>query len=343
VKTTITAKTLVSALDVCQKLAPPTSELVLFKTDGKRMWVKSSSDTSQCSVRIVGSVTGEPTEFGVPLSALKDALKGHEEVALSTENAMLHITSKGYSMELATQDPPGYDELQADDTQQVELNPDTVVSLLACVKAVALKPTSMLSQWIPVGIKLAGGKAFVCSYDNQRISWGTQKIAGELECVAPADTLISVLDSLKGQSVSLQLSRGRIRAANKLAEVSINIPIDEDLPSLDEVLEKVKAVRAVKGSVCCLHKEELLAFFTNARAITGKDRAEIESDGETLKIVSTTGRVQKKLKGAPFKIDFEFLVEAVSKTKDDVVINAVGTEFVSIKTEAGTLVLAQNQ
>jgi hypothetical protein len=339
------AAILAKALDTAQKLAAPVSGAITFIFDGKRLSLNSVSDLSQCKIKIpTESVEGDATEFAIPLSVIKDAVKGHDRVKISLANATLSIKGKGYTANLATVDVIPMDEMENIEFKEWTLNGDTSAWLCNAVRAVTLRPTTLLSSWIPVGIKVTPKSAFVACYDNQRISWTSSKeITGEFECVAPADTISSILDVFREQSIRVETGRGRLRVTSKTVTVSTMMPVEDDLPKLEDVMEKVKAAAKEAGDTKLVPKLILAKFFDNARSVLGKERAEIVATEEGMSVQSSTGKVTSKIEAGVFKIDYEFFVEAVGKAPVDVMLRVVGDSFLSIGTDLGSIIVAQNQ
>lgn len=338
------AAILAKALDTAQKLAAPLSGAVTFVFDGKRLSLHSVSDLSQCKIKIpTESVDGEATEVAIPLGVIKDAVKGHDRVKISLANATLTVKGKGYAANLATVDVIPMDEMEDIEFKEWQLTSGTSAWLCNAVKAVALRPTTLLSSWIPVGIKVTPKSAFVACYDNQRISWTSSKeTTGEFECVAPADTISSILDVFKDQGIKVETGRGRLRVTSKMITVSTMMPVEDDLPKLEDVMDKVKAASKEAGDTKVVPKSVLTKFFDNARSVLGKERAEIVAD-EGMTVQSSTGKVTAKIEAGTFKIDYEFFVEAVSKAPPDVMLRVVGDSFLSVGTQVGSIIVAQNQ
>jgi len=347
-KAIIKVSALAHALDITQKLAAPGEDgVVAISYDGtKKLTIRSASDTSQSVVRVqFDSIEGEAVEFGIVLASLRDATKGHTTISMTVANAVVTLKAKGSVITLPTVDTPDIEGVsKAEEEQEWELSAETAATLLGAVKAVALKPTTMLTSWIPIGIRLRKNSGFVCSYDDNRVSWGTIKEGGDFECVAPTDTMVAVLDALKGHSLRVATSKGRLAVTTKTAQVIINTPVDDTLSSLDEVIEKSREMAKQKGQIGALDRGTLQRFFDNARAITGKDRAEIVSNGKTLSIQSTIGAVTHDMPAPEFKVDFEFFAEAVGKVQGSSVnLNVVGSDFLSIGSSVGAIVIGQNQ
>lgn len=343
-KITIDAASLAKALDTMQKLAPPTNGVVNVSSDGKRLTMHSASETSQCSLKVPAeSVSGPAANFAIPLTGLRDATKGHQSLSLSLANASLTIKAKGYQATLATVDSVPIDVTEPAETKTWEVGAVVSDWLSSAVKAVALKPTTLLSTWIPLGIKI-GKRAFVACYDGQRVSWvSSQEVSGSFECVAPADTMGTLLEVFKGQALKIQTGAGYLKVVTKLASVTVVTPIDEDIPQLSAVMAKVSEASKADGDMRVVGKASLTQFFENARSVVTKERAEIIATG-TMKVKSDIGEVQSKINAGTFKVDYDFFVEAVGKVSGgEVNLKIVEGAFLSIGTEAGSVIVAQNQ
>jgi hypothetical protein len=345
-KITVDTKIFAKSLDTLLKLAPPTNTFVSFSFDGKRLVAESSSDLSQCSLKIpLEAAAGDAIKFAMPIAAMSDAIKGHATLDISVANASLKIKGKGYEANLATVEATELDEVEQIDVKSWTLEAESLAWLSKAAKQVQLKPTTILSSWVPIGIKVTDKSAFVACYDSQRLCWTASKEAkGDFQCVAPAGTLIAVLDAFQGQTLKVETGKGRLKITSKTAKVTISLPVEDDLPTLEEVMTKVKEAGKMEGKEHTVEKAAVQQFFDNARSVVQKERAEITAGKNGLSIQSNTGKVETKLAAGNFKIDYEFFVEAVSKVASEAVtFKVVEGAFLSIGTAKGSIIVAQNQ
>lgn len=349
-KISVELSSLQASLDIITRLAPPTSGNITVTSDGKKVQLTSSADTSRCITTVPCSVD-RAGEYAVPLAALRDATKGRGELTLTYKNAVLNVNSGRYSASLVTVDVIPLDDYEAEEGQIWKLMPDQSAWLRKALRDVALKPTLILSSWMPVGIKLTPKGGFVTCYDMQHMGWVSDKtVAGDFECVLPLETMTNVIDLFHKTQFSIRHCSSRIEIKNKLTQVFLSIPSLEDLPSLADVQSKIKSASAEKGKTFVIPRESLTAFMENARAVMTKERAEIRIEGADkgikVEIKTGQGNVNTQFKGegkGSFKIDYEYLSEALTKTTDDLTLTAVDNAYVSAKFANMNMIIALNQ
>lgn len=338
-----------SAFDTVTKLAPPSSGNITISSVKGRVSVVSLSDISRCAIVLPCKVDTDG-DFAVPLQALRDAVKGRKELVLNYANTMLNITSGSYKAVLATVDVVPLDELDKEETVEWKITAEQGDWLKTALKAVALKPTVLLSSWMPAGIKLTDKGAFVACFDTQHMSWvNSKEITGDFECVLPIDTMQNIMDAFSKSAFVLEQGKSFITVRNKLTKVVLNVPTTDDLPSLQQVREKIIEAGKVKAATFTFAKADLDAFLANSKAVLSKERAELVVEGDKeirLSIKTVQGEVKAKLKGTgkgTFKIDLEYLQELTSKAPEEITLNVVDGAFLSSKLNHSSAIVALNQ
>lgn len=338
-----------NALDIITKLAPPSSGNVTFTSNGKKVSLWAVADLSRATCVVPCSVDREG-EFAIPLQALRDAIKGRDNLTLLFKNAVLTVTSGKYKAELSTVDVLPADPLDEEEATEWKLGEDQSAWLKKALRDVALKPTTLLSSWMPVGVKLTDKGAFVACYDTQHMSWAQSKeVKGNFECVLPLETMTNVIDIFHKIPFVIKQTRSRIEVKSKLFEVKLNTPTLEDLPSLADVQAKIREAAKIDSSTFQFNKAAFMTFLDNARAVIGKERAEVViagGKGVNVSIRTGQGQVAAALAGqgkGEFKIDYEYLLECVSRAGDEVQLNVVQGAFASMKLPASSTIIALNQ
>lgn len=347
------------ALDIVSKTAPPLEGEVTFRVVKGRLTVNSVADLSRCTVVIPCEAKGEG-EFAILMQSLRDASKGREALAMNYKEGTLTVKSTGgYLAELATLDVIPADEVAKEETQDWQLTAEQAVWLRKALKDVTLKPTSILSSWMPVGIKLSTNGAFVACYDSQHMSWVNDKyIKGDFECVMPIDTAKALVEVFHTGNFVINQSKTSIRVKNKMVNVLLSIPSMEDLPALGDVRSKIKEAMATKATTFKIGQKDMLVFMDNARAVIGKERAELVvtsakgAKGDKLELVVKTGQgtVRSLIAGGTgstksreFKVDLEYVQELVSRAGEDVSLNVVDGVFLSMALAGSSAMVALNQ
>lgn len=343
------------ALRVIARIAPPVSGNITVDSDGSKLFFRSNSDTSRCSVNLPADVKGKAGNFAVSLSSLRDATKGRKTLEVSYEKTMCRIKSGAYKADLAT-----VDSMELEDSEDekigkpVKLSGEQVQWLKSAVATVALKPTQLIATFMPVAIKLTKKGAFVACYDSNHMAFiNSGEVTGELETKLPLDILTSVLDAFGKQGFKMQLSKASLYVSNPLVKVVLSLPQEEENElQIDEVIAGAKGSKEAKGHEVEVSKTDLLAFLDNARAIATKERSEIKMElGEgkiRLEVQTANGSSKAVIKASAAKkdsvlVDFEFLDEAVRKCPESVIMKVVKGEFLAIKLKTATVIVSQNQ
>jgi len=349
----IEAAAIQEALRVIGRLAPPDSGNVTISSTGKKIFVHSSSETSRCQVNVPASVEGKASSFAIPMVALRDATKGRKELEIEFSKAMCKIKSGSYRAELATVDALELDANESEKGTVIEFTAEQASWLTSAVNTVALKPTALLSSFMPLAVKLTSKGAFVACYDVNHMAYlNSDEAKGDMELKLPLDTLTAVLDAFKASAFTLELGKASVNVANKLVKVNLSLPQEEEGElQLADVIEMVKSSKKADGQSLVVKKEEVLAFLDNARAIATKERSEVKvsvSDGKLkMEVVTVQGSAKAmmkvKSKNCEFAIDFEYLDEAVRKASDNVEMKLVKDEFLSVHLKNSTILLSLNQ
>lgn len=342
-------ESLTTSLDIITRLAPPTSGNITFQSNGKKVKVLSVADLSRCTTLLACKVDKQG-EFAIPLQALRDAVKGRKELELVYKNATLQVLSGKYHAELNTVDVIPPDEEETEDGEELKLDTQQSAWLKTALRNVNLKPTTLLSAWMPVGIKLTPKSAFVACYDSNHFSWVTSKeISGEFECVMPIETMMSVIDLFHKTSFTVKKTKSRIEIKNAIARVSLSIPSTDEILPLDDVQAKAKEASKIDGETFLFSKDQFMVFMDNARAVIGKERAEVEVTGGkaiSAAIKTGQGKIATTIKGqgkGTFKVDYEYLLEGLSKAGSEIELNVVADSFISMKLASSSIIIAVNQ
>jgi len=351
------SESLQRALDIIIKTAPPLEGEVTFRSTKGRLTVQSVADLSRATVRIPCEVDGDG-EFAILIQSLKDATKGRKNLTMSYVEGTLTVKAGSYKAQLATMDVIPADEAPTDETKKWSLTSEQAQWLRASLKAVTLKPTSILSSWMPVGIKLSDSGGFVCCYDNQHMSWiSSKRLTGDFEAVLPLDTMRSVIDVFHEADFTIEQGKSYIRVRNKMAVVILAVPNNDDIQSLSSVRSKIKEAMAIKGSTFTVTQKDVSTFISNARAVVGKERAEISvksgqgKSGSAIELLVKTGQgtVKGLIKGKGpkgdkgFRVDMEYVQELLSKSTDELALNVVAEAFLSLKLDGSHAIVALNQ
>ena len=338
-----------NALDIIGKTAPPTSGNMTFEATKGKLKITTVADLSRCQIVVPSEVEGEG-EFAVSLQSVKDAVKGRTKLELLFQNSVLHVRSGAYKAELATVDVVPVDVLDPGETKEWAVSTEIATWLKSALRAVALRPTPILSSWMPVGIKVGPKSSFVACYDTQHMSWlSTAEVSGDFEVVLPLEIATSIIDVFHKQPFKLVVSNTSIQVRSKLINVVLSIPTMDDLPTLEQVRGKIKEAMKAKASTFKFAKADVLAFLDNAKAVVTKERVELAvtaGKGLEFLVKSVQGQVKAQIKGVGkggFKVDLSYLEEVVAKAGPELELNVVDSAFLSIKLEASTAIVALNQ
>jgi hypothetical protein len=341
------------ALRVIGRLAAPDSGNVTISSNGKKVFIQASSETARCSVNIPATVSGKSGAFAIAMNALRDATKGRKELEIEFSKAMCKIKAGSYRCDLATVDTLEMEQGEEEKGQKIEFTTEQAQWIKAAVTTVALKPTALLSTFMPIGIKLGKKGAFVACFDVNHMAFlNSSEMQGDMEIKLPLDTLSAVLDAFGGNAFVLELGKANVKVGNKLVNVVLSLPQEEENElTIKDVIDTARAAKEAKGQTLSLNKEDLLAFLDNSRSVATKERSEIKAkveDGK-LKIEVTTVQgsskvtLKTKAKNCEFSIDFEYLDEAVRKAGNVVEMTLVKGEFLAINLKTSTIILSLNQ
>ena len=339
-----------TALDTITKLAPPTSGNINLVGAKGKLKVTSISDTSNIQVTVPCDLEGEG-EFAVSMQSFRDAISGRAKLDLNYLNSVLHVKSGAYKAELATVDVIPFDAVEFETLKEWVVTPTQAQWLKSALRQVALKPTSIISQWMPAGIKIGAKSSFVACYDTQHMSWtNTKEITGDLEIVLPIDVVTSIVDVFNATNFKIIQGANTIQIVSKLINVRLSIPSTDDLPTLSQVMGKIKEIGTAKANVFSFSKSDMIAFLSNAKAVLDKGRAEISvvavPKGVELMVKTIQGQVKNLVKGSgtnKFKIDYEYISEILPRCGADLELSVVGSSFVSLKLNDSHAMIALNQ
>lgn len=342
--------TLQQALDVVMRIAPPTSGNLSFEINKNgSLTVTSVAELSRCTAVIACDLSGKG-EFAVPAQALRDAIKGRAKLELKYANSTLTVKSGNYKTDLVTVDVVPQDETEKGETKNWKITPDMSDWIKTSLRLVALKPTSILSSWMPVGIQVGPKGAFVCCYDMQHMNWVTSKeVKGDFECVLPVDTMGAIVEVFSKSAFTMQQGETYIRVFNKMCDAYLSVPDMREIPTVAQVRSKAKEAGAAEGQTFTFKKSDLLTFMDNAKSIISKERAELQveaEDGIKLQVRTGLGTSKTKIKGkgkGKFNVDYEYLQELVSKAPDEVTMTVVEKAFIAVKLTASSALVALNQ
>jgi hypothetical protein len=246
---------------------------------------------------------------------------------------------------------PNEDTGNTEDATEWKVTTEQATWLRKCIKDVSLKPTVILSSWMPCGIQLSEAGAFLACYDTQHMSWVTnKKIVGNLSCVLPLDVMSAIAEVFHQTNFTITQSKTFIRVRNKQVNLVLNTPLADDLPTLENVQEKIKEARKAEGTELKFTKADIQKFMDNARAVVGKERAELEISASKGKMEIGITTVQGKVRGVmdskgtvSMKIDYEYFQELITKAGDDITMSVVDNAFASMKLAGSNALIALNQ
>ncbi len=345
----INASVLTDALAALAKIAAPENGNVVFR-GGRKLTVSSSSQVN--SVQITLPVKAEGSgQFGISLDALKQAIRGRNELQCNYSNTILHLKDKRYQAELATGDAVETEAQELEFGKPIKLDADQMASLRRIVQSVALKPNSMLHGFMPCGVSLGKKRSFIATFDLTRMAFATTgELIGDAEFVLPLDMMLLITSVFIG-GATLSLSRAALKVTDGTITALMAIPtLDSEFPTMAQVLSQSKVVREAKGTVAEFDKTDLISFLDNGRALANRERSEIrcvpESKGLLLSVSNTNGSVKAKFPGklkSGFAVDFDQFDEMVRKCEDSVSAELVDDAFLKIKTKDCWLVTGLNQ
>lgn len=338
-----------NALRVLTKLAAPSSGNINIEIDDGIV-LSTSNNVNSCKVKLEVKTKGKAS-FGVPLESFTQAVKNHKELSLKYKDTLLHIKSGAYHTELSTVD---FIEFQLPDVEvsKVKIDKDKLKWLKSSVSKVALRTNTIVSSFMPCGIKL-GKSAYVSCFDVTHLAFTqSNEISGDMEFVLPLDTVQSVFDTFES-GLTLGISKSHVLVKNKHVEASISIPdVEENMPSLAEVIAQSKQSLETKSKKVKIDAQDLLNFLDNAKAVATKERtellAECSDNSLTLEVRTIIGNVKTRLScesksSISFKIDLDYFEEMLRKMKGEVVLSIVQDAFLLCRNDSLTSVIALNQ
>lgn len=359
-KATIESDIVQEALKVALRLAPPVAGSITLQAVGGKLFLRSASDLSRCSILLPCTLEGKAL-FAVPPEALRDAVKGRKTIELDYSKTMLNIKSGRYHTSLSTMDAIQVDESD-EKTQVVEgesapeewrLTSEQATWLKGAVATVALKPTSIGQAFMPIAVRLTKKSAFVCCYDENHMAHAQGRdITGSIDFTLPLDMLASVLDVFNKHAFKMKVTQSAVHVRNPVIDVVLSLlHTDDSSLTTDVILDKARQASKADGAQITLPKDKVLMFLDNARSVATKERSEIRISTKagvvTFLIKTTNGTSTTKLKSTvktslEFGIDFEFFDEAVRKSDDTVQFKVIDDAFLSMKTKASTVLLSLN-
>lgn len=339
---------LVEGLRVIKRLAPPTNGTVTLVSDGRKVQMRSQGEINQCELIIPGQVKNEG-EFAITIESFEQAIRGRSDLRLIYKNMVLTVKSTNYVAELPTSEAVEMETATLEKAKKIKIDGEQAAWLKTAVAAATLKATTLVSMFMPIGVRLTKKGAFVSCFDATHMSWiSSKEISGDAEFTVPVDLLAGVLDAFGKQSFVLRVSSDAIEVSNKLCRVRLNLPeIDEQSgPTLPMVIDKAKEIAKAKGSNLVLSKDEVLAFLDNSRAVALKERGSINlvSDKKTIDLSVTTvngavrAQLQSKAPKLKFNVDYEYFDEMVRKSADQLELKACGAFLVCTSSKATTVV-----
>lgn len=344
------------ALRIITRLAPPADGggNITIRSTGKKVYINSTTEGSRCEVQIPGDVSGKETEFAVSLVALRDATKGRAKLAITYDKTLCKIKSGGYKCELPTVDAMKAEDLDDKVTSSATVDQDQAKWLKQALSIVGLKPTALISTYMPLSIKLSKKGAFVACYDPNHMAFvNSNEITGSMEVRVPLDIFTSVLDAFDKSGFKMELSSANLYVSNKLVKVAMALPQEDEADlKLEEVIEAAKSSKSTEGHDIKIDKDEILRFLDNARAVATKERSEIKVTTEDkkmkLEVSTANGSIKAQVKVDTKKkikalVDFEFFDEAIRKSGPQVDIKLVESEFMFFRLAKGQVLVSLNQ
>jgi hypothetical protein len=342
------------------RIAPSEGGAVTIHCDGTKLYMKGNSALARCTVLIPCEVSGKAL-FAIPVESLRNAIKGRKTLKVKYDKTMLSVVDGKYTSSLATIDAIGVDEEDSKDKGQLwKLSTEQVSWLKTSVSNVALKATeSVTALFMPVTVKLTSKNAFVSCYDAHHMSFLVDKeITGDLDVTLPLDTFNTVLDVFNKSPCSMRVTDSFLYMKSKTVDCVLALPSKEEagetvlVLDASELLSTAKETMNAKGTELAVEKDEMLLFLDNARAVASKERSELSvtlEDQKMLLEVKTSNGISKvalkcaSKKKSSFKVDFEYLDEAVRKCGTVVEFRLVDSGALMFKTAKAYTVMSLNQ
>ena len=350
----VEAAVIQEALKVLTRLAPPTSGTVLIVSDGKGATMQSASDVDRCSFTLPCKVKGKANMFAIPIEALRDATKGRKDLEMEYDSNLLSIKAGSYVTKLATADAMQNEYDEEKKKSKIKVSADQAIWLKGAVADVALKPTAILSDFMPLTIKLMKKGAFVACFDARHMSFlESKEIDGDMEVTLPLHTMQSVLEVFGNSKFTMELTASSLYVTNPLVSVVLALQqAESEEITADVVREKAKEALKMDGNMIEVNKKDITDFIDNARAVLTKERGEIHISAEkgSLRLASVTvnGSTKVKIKASvkksiDVKVDYEYFEEAVRKCDDKMSLKVVGDDFIMFKQKKANVLVGLNQ
>lgn len=341
---------------VTQRLSPSTSGNLTLKSDGQSLFMISASDVSRSIIQIPCQLQGEAL-FAIPVEALANSTKGRTGLQMVYDKTILTVTNgTNYEVAMATVDAVLFeDDEQQGDVQSWIVEPAILDWLKQAVTKVSLKPTSQLTPYMPVSVRITEKGAFVSCYDDQHMAFmRSRDIKGKLDVTLPIETLSAILDTFLKLKCKITVSETSLRIRNKLMDVLLALPEKEGQQGMnvEDVIAMAREVQTSNGTMIKMSKKIMTEFLSSARSVATKERMEIRvkaAKGQAKFGVETSnGTIKDDLSVAirgrtKFAVDYEFFDEAVRKCKDDVPFKVVGDAFLTFDTGESTIAVSLNQ
>lgn len=343
------------AIRIIMRLAPPTeaSGNIVLHSTGKKVFLKSNGDNARIEINLPAGVEGKPRTFAVALAALRDATKGRGQLEIVYDKTMCKVRSGKYLCELPTTDAMEIEEAPDEKLSSIEIDADQAQWLKESIKTVSLRPTPLISLFMPLAVKLTKKGAFVACYDSNHMAFiRSKEITGDIDLRIPIDLFASLLDVFVQSKFVLETSASTLYVSNKLIKVAMSLPQeDENDLKMEEIIEGANGAREASGTTFQVEKADIQKFMDNARAVATKERSEIKikaGDGKMkFEVVTTNGLIKAVIpctckKEVSMVIDFEFLDEAIRKGASTLDLKLVSSEFLMLKLAKANVVISLN-
>lgn len=333
------------------RVCPPTDGNLTFSFSEGRLEVSTWSELNRASILVPATVEGKKLkDVAVAIDTIKDATKGRDQINLEFDKSVVNVKAKGYKVTIPLVDAIEVDELDKVKAQEWVLDPETLAWLKDAVSTVLLKPTELVTSFMPIAVRLTKSGGFVACYDKNHMAFlTTKKITGDFDLVLPSETLQTIVEVFKNQKVKLRVSNSRVEAKSKNASIVCALPSMEGFASLDDSYQMAKDVKDSKFKEFTIDHSALLKFLDNTSAVKSKERLELdlESDGKIAHFALTSGRgsMQAKFKTdgskVQIKIDLDYFAEMVRKTDGN--FKLAGDDFLASTFKNATFLVALNQ
>jgi hypothetical protein len=218
-----------------------------------------------------------------------------------------------------------------------------------------MKESTLLSQAIPLGIKMTEKGTFFSCFDNQRMNFCQDKeLKGDMNFTIPLAMFQTMLDTVGQGAFSIRMKGSTVEIKSSMVKANLGLPAeDQNAITLESVLEKAKVLAKMKGEMVQLPRENVLKFLANCRAVALKERSEISVNVEggkaTLAVKTYAGELREKFKvegpACAFLVDYEFFCSLFEgQTEETVGLLVESGAFLLAKAKGGaTRVVALNE